>query len=206
MQQRTTYVPVDHRPPVFLRETWKDPEVQERKVVQSDLTSSNLELKLYGPANIDVRIVKHASPKDDPSYIWSGSSPEPWALTLRDKSNYVDLNGPVAKIRWRTKEAGFNLLRPVLKLADGTFLVGDYTEAYTGDWRETEFSIASVRWRSLDSNNIVTTRTQAGWVNNPDLSKVDEIGFTDLVRGSGGGAGGGSRVDWIEVYGNAVPR
>jgi hypothetical protein len=93
-----------------------------------------------------------------------------------------------------------------LKLADGRFLVGDYTEAYTGDWRETEFSIASVRWRSLDSNNIVTTRTQAGWVNNPDLSKVDEIGFTDLVRGSGGGAGGGSRVDWIEVYGNAVPR
>jgi hypothetical protein len=204
-QQSARYVPEDHRPSLFFRETWKDPEVQERKVVQSDLTNLSLELKLYGPANIDVRIVKHASPEDDPSYIWSGSSPEPWALTLRDKKNYVDLSGPVAKIRWRTKQAGFNLLRPVLKLADGKFLVGDYTEGYTGDWRETEFSIASVRWRSFDSVNIVTTRTEPGWVVNPDLTKIDEVGFTDLVRGSGG-AGGGSRIDWIEVYGNPVPR
>jgi hypothetical protein len=206
ISQNARYVPEDHRPGLFFRETWKDPEVQERKVVQADLTNSALELKLYGPANIDVRIVKHASPQDDPSYIWSGSSPEPWALTLRDRNNYVDLSGPVAKIRWRTKEAGFNLLRPVLKLADGKFLVGDYTEGYSGDWRETEFSLASVRWRSFDSLNIVTTRTEPGWAVNPDLTKVDEVGFTDLVRGSGGGAGGGSRIDWVEVYGNPVPR
>jgi hypothetical protein len=205
-QQNPRYIPEDHRPPLFFRETWKDPEVQERKVVQGDLTNPVLELKLYGPPNIDVRIVKHASPKDDPSYIWSGSSREPWALTLRDRNNSVDLSGAVAKIRWRTKQAGFNLLRPVLKLADGRFLIGDYTEGYTGDWRETEFSLANVRWRSLDSVNIVTTRTEAGWVANPDLTNVDEVGFTDLVRGSGGGAGGGSRIDWIEVYGNPVPR
>jgi hypothetical protein len=205
-RQNSRYVPEDHRPSLFFRETWKDPEVQERKVVQSDLINGALELQLYGPSNIDVRIVKHTSPKDDPSYIWSGSSPEPWALTLRDKNNFVDLSGPVAKIRWRTKQAGFNLLRPVLKLADGKFLIGDYTEGYTGDWRETEFSLASVRWRSFDSGNIVTTRTEPGWVVNPDLTKVDEVGFTDLVRGSGGGAGGGSRIDWIEVYGNPVPR
>lgn len=205
-QQNARSVPEDHRPGLFLRETWKDPEVQERKVVQSDLTNPALELKLYGPSTIDVRIVKHTSPKDDPSYIWSGSSPEPWALTLRDKTNYVDLSGPVAKIRWRTKQAGFNLLRPILKLADGKFLIGDYTEGYTGDWRETEFSLAGVRWRSFDSNTIVTTRTEPGWVVNPDLTKVDEVGFTDLVRGSGGGAGGGSRIDWIEVYGNPIPR
>jgi len=39
-----------------------------------------------------------------------------------------------------------------------------------------------------------------------DLSKVDEIGFTDLALGSGHGAGGSTRVDWIEVYGNPVKR
>jgi hypothetical protein len=39
-----------------------------------------------------------------------------------------------------------------------------------------------------------------------DLSKVEEIGFTDLMRGSGHGMGGGSRVDWIEVYGKPIPR
>jgi hypothetical protein len=205
-QQPARFVPEDHRPPLFFRETWNDPEVQERKVRQSDLASPQLLLALYGPSTIDVRIVKHASPKDDPSYIWSGSSPQPWALTLKDRSNYVDLSGPVAKIRWRTKQAGYNLLRPVVKLADGRFLAGDYTEAYTGDWRETEYSLASVRWRELDRTNVVTARLDPGWAANADLSKVDEIGFTDLVRGSGGGPGGGSRVDWIEVYGNPVPR
>jgi hypothetical protein len=165
-----------------------------------------LQLTLYGPPTIDVRIVKHTSPKDDPSYVWSGSSPDPWALTLKDRDAFVDLSGPVAKIRWRTKQAGFNLLRPVLKLADGRLLIGEYTEAYTGDWRETEFSLAGVRWRALDGSNVVTARMEAGWATNVDLSKVDEVGFTDLVRGSGGGPGGGSRVDWIEVYGHPVPR
>jgi hypothetical protein len=43
-------------------------------------------------------------------------------------------------------------------------------------------------------------------VDSPDLSKVDEIGFTDLMAGSGHGPGGSSRVDWIEVYGKPVKR
>ena len=205
-QQAAQEVPEDHRPQLFLRETWKDPEIQERKVIQADIVSPQLILKLYGPPTIDVRIVKHTSPKDDPSYIWSGSSPQPWALTLKDREQFVDLSGPVAKIRWRTKQAGFNLLRPILKLADGRFLVGDYTEAYTGDWRETEFPLATVRWRALDSSNVVTERREPAWAANVDLSKVDEVGFTDLVRGSGGGPGGGSRIDWIEVYGHPIAR
>src|SRR5687768_1378914 len=204
-QQQAPFIPEDHRPPLFFRETWKDPEVQERKVIQSDLVSPLL-LTVHGPPTVDVRLVKHTSPKDDPSYIWSGSSPQPWALTLKDRNNYVDLSGPVARIRWRTKQAAFNLLRPVVKLADGRFLVGDYTEGYTGDWRETEFSVASVRWRVLDSTNVVTARREAGWAADVDLRKVDEVGFTDLMRGSGGGPGGGSRVDWIEVYGHPIPR
>jgi hypothetical protein len=204
--QQQPFIPEDHRPPLFFRETWKDPEIQERKVIQSDLVSPQLLFTVHGPSTVDVRLVKHTSPKDDPSYIWSGSSPQPWALTLKERNNYVDLSGPVAKIRWRTKQAAFNLLRPVVKLADGRFLVGDYAEGYTGDWRETEFSVASVRWRVLDSTNVVTARREAGWAAAVDLRKVDEVGFTDLMRGSGGGPGGGSRVDWIEVYGNPIPR
>jgi hypothetical protein len=119
--------PEDYRPPLFFRETWKNPletdHAQEPKVRQDHMTNPNLELKLYGPDTKDIRIVRHTAPADDPTYIWSGSSPTNWALTMRDKSSDVDLRGPVAKIRWRTKEAGFHLLRPVLKLADGTFLV-----------------------------------------------------------------------------------
>ena len=197
--------PEDHRPPLFLRETWKDPGVQEILVTAEHLTNPNLEMKLYGPGKVDVRIVHHQAPKDDPTYIWSGSAPANWVLTLRDKNNYVDLSGPVARIRWRTKEAGFHLLRPVLKLADGTFLVGDHVEGFTQDWLETEFSLADVRWRGLNPETVVET-IDGQWKQNPDLSRVDEVGFTDLMRGSGGGPGGGSRVDWIEVYGVPVKR
>ena len=41
-----------------------------------------------------------------------------------------------------------------------------------------------------------------------DLTKVDEVGFTDLAPGSASshGAAARSNVDWIEVYGKAVPR
>jgi hypothetical protein len=48
-----------------------------------------------------------------------------WLITLRDKNNDVDLSG-LATIRWRTKISGFHLLLPIVKLADGTWLVGNH--------------------------------------------------------------------------------
>jgi len=44
-----------------------------------------------------------------------------------------------------------------------------------------------------------------GW-QNPDLSRVDEVGFTTLSRGTGHGAGGSARVAWMEVDGYPVSR
>ena len=47
------------------------------------------------------------------------------------------------------------------------------------------------------------------WVDKPDLSKVDEIGWTDLATGSGHGSSelvGSSRINRIEVYGAGVRR
>jgi hypothetical protein len=82
-------------------------------------------------------------------------------------------------------------------------LVGDHADGSTVDWHENEFSIADVRWRELNIAKVVTT---GDWVNNPDLSKVDEIGFTDLLPGSGHGPGGWSGVGKIEVYGKPVKR
>jgi hypothetical protein len=67
-------------------------------------------------------------------------------------------------------QGGFHLLRPVVKLADGTMLVGDHVESYTVDWLETEFALADVRWRSFDPKEAVETRTEAGWKANPNLS------------------------------------
>jgi len=48
--------------------------------------------------------------------------------------------------------------------------------------------------------------TKGTFVTNPDLTKVDEVGYIDLLPGSGHGPGGWSDVAQIEVYGRAVPR
>ena len=44
------------------------------------------------------------------------------------------------------------------------------------------------------------------WFQNPDLSKVDEVGFVDLMPSSGHGTGGYSQLAQIEVFGKPVPR
>jgi hypothetical protein len=207
------FVPQDHRPGLFFKEDFKAPPtgVQETPVTQAYLQNSNLELKLYGPGGIYVQIDHHqGEPKDDPNFLWSGVTPGPWAVAFKEKNNYVDLSG-LGKIRWRTEQTGYHALHPILKLADGTWLVGDYAEAWTPDWRESEFWPAWIRWRKLDINKVAEsptgTRYENGkWEADPDLSKVDESGFTDLMGGSGHGQGGWSRIDWIEVYGVAVKR
>jgi len=48
--------------------------------------------------------------------------------------------------------------------------------------------------------------TRGSWVENPDLSKVDEVGFADLTPGSGVGWGGFVNVGRIEVYGIPMKR
>ena len=44
------------------------------------------------------------------------------------------------------------------------------------------------------------------WFPNPDLAKIDEIGFVDLMPGSGHGQGGYIQLGGIEVNGKKVPR
>jgi hypothetical protein len=142
----------------------------------------------------------------DPPNLWTGVCGTPVAATLRDRSNYVDLTG-LAKIRWVTRVSGFHVVRPVLKLADGTWLVGDYAEGAASSnstlFLESELAIASIRWLRLDIDRVVTRGT---WVEKPDLSRVDEVGFADLLPGSGHGWGGFVNVSRIEVFGTPVSR
>lgn len=196
------------RPPLFFREDWKlDPKVpnpgpeQEHTIGQGDLSNPNLELKMYGDKNGPVVVYQS---NDEITFAMTLLCTANCAVALRDKNNNVDLTG-LAKIRWRTKENGYHFLHPIVKLADGTWLVGDHATGYSTDWVETEIAVIDLRWRNLDIENVYEAR-DGKWVDNPDLSKVEEIGFTDLMRGSGHGSGGSSRVDWIEVYGKPVPR
>jgi hypothetical protein len=148
-----------------------------------------------------------AGARTDPPNLWTGVCQTPVAATLRDKNSYVDLTG-LARIKWVTRVSGFHVVRPVVKLADGTWLVGDYGEGAPSSnstlFLESEFAVASIRWLTLDITRVVT-RGQT-WVEKPDLSKVDEIGFADLLPGSGHGWGGFVNVARIEVYGKPVRR
>jgi hypothetical protein len=191
------------RPPLFLREEWKQtPANDEHPVTQESVANPNLELKLYGPSSKEIQLTGSAGDESNPIHLWTGMCTSPCAVGLRDKNNYADLTG-LSRIRWNTKVSGFHAIRPLLKLADGTLLVGDHTHGSTVDWLMEDFSLSEVRWRRLDPERVVTV---GDWVANPDLSKVDEVGFADLMPGSGHGQGGWSDVGLIEVYGKAVKR
>ena len=147
-----------------------------------------------------------AGQPSDPPNLWTGICMSGVAVTLRHRTTDVDLTG-LARIRWVTRTSGFHVVRPVLKLADGTWLVGDYGEGLPSSnstlFLESEFAIASIRWLALDIERVVTRGT---WVEKPDLSRVEEVGFADLLPGSGHGWGGFVNVGKIEVYGKPVPR
>jgi hypothetical protein len=198
-------------PPLFFREDWKlakdVPNVNtadepEHTIGQGDVANPNLEVHLYGD-KIGPRISDQTY-NDNLTYAMTLLCTSNCAITLRDKNNDVDLTG-VATIRWRTRISGFHYLHPIVKLADETWLIGDKAASLSTNWVESEIQLVDVRWRHLDIENVVEGR-DGYWVDYPDLSRVEEIGFTDLMRGAGHGSGGGSRIDWIEVYGKPVPR
>jgi len=193
------------RAKLLFREEWKQfPPGGEHPMTQEGVASPNLEIKLYGPAAKDIRIFGEATDETNPTHLWTGLCEATCAAAIRDKNGYIDLSG-LGRVRWYVKMAGFHLLRPIVKLADGTWLVGDHTDGLTADWIESEFTPSALRWRKLDIK-AVTEAPDGKWLDNPDLSKVEEFGFTDLMRGSGHGPGGWSDVGWIEVYGKSVPR
>ncbi len=193
-----TYCSAQYRPSLFFREDWKETPAAT-PVTMEHVLNKNLILGLYGPGRDSIKKSNHEKPVDDPFYIWSGLCLGNWAVTLKHRSSYVDLTG-YAKILWRSKQSGMRSLHIVLKLADGTWLVSTQGDSRSGDWRLTEFNIMDIEWYILNIKTVIETKP----VIKPDLSKVDEIGFTDLM--TGGGSDACSRLDWIEVYGKAVAR
>jgi hypothetical protein len=190
-----------NHPPLFFSEIWKQTEKEEHPLGQENVSNPNLTLTFYGSAKGGMQLTGDGS-EENPSRIFMGTCFTPCAASLRDKTNYVDLTG-LAKIRWVTRASGFHKLRPLLKLADGTYLVGNHADGEISDYHETEFSIADVEWIRLDPEKIVA---KGDFLAKPDLSKVDEVGFVDLLPGSGHGQGGFSVLTRFEVYGKPVPR
>lgn len=187
-----------YRPGLFFREDWKDTPAAT-PVTQLHVFNKDLLLGLYGPGCDSIRKSHHEAPVDDPYYIWSGLCLGNWAVTLKHTKSFVDLTG-YARILWRSKQAGLRCLHIVLKLADGTWLVSSQEDCISKDWRVTEFNLMDLNWYTLNIKSVIEVKP----VKDPDLSKVDEIGFTDLMPG--GGSDACSRLDWIEVYGKPVDR
>jgi hypothetical protein len=199
-------------PPLLFREGWQQPphtgplNDENRRITPQALTNPDLELRLYGTDASNIQVTEHNGIPD----LWTGFTTSPVALTLRHKNAYLDLTG-LTRMRWRTRTENLHVLHPVVKLADGSLLVGSQTfsspqrrmvgsQAFSGNFVVSEVTFDDQRWFQLDPVKVVTMKE----VGNPDLSRVDEIGFVDLMPGGGHGFAGCSNVSWIEVY--ATPR
>lgn len=184
-------------PQLVWKETWKQAPGNV-PVTQDHVTNPDLRLNIYGQGKEDFGITSEGNVP----HIWTGLCASTCALTLSHKDTFVDLTGK-ARIRWYLKTSGFHEVHPVLKLADGTWLIGDHTDSSVTDYLQFEFFLSDVKWLRLDMPAVMT---KGSLLDKVDLSKVDQIGFADLTPGSGHGLGGFSDVGWIEVYGKAVKR
>jgi hypothetical protein len=201
--------PAPTRPPLFFGESWKGlPTPPDDHgawpASQQGVANPNLQLTLHGTSGKEIQLVAvRGSAEVYPVNLWTGTTTSPSGASLRDRNNFVDLTDPFAKIRWTVRTSGFHQIRPIVKLADGTWLVGDRTTGPSADFNVDDVSIADVRWMKLDIARVVTT---GNWIDHPDLRKVDEVGFADLMPGSGHGPGGYVNVARFEVYGRPVKR
>jgi hypothetical protein len=199
-------------PSLMFREVWQQPphtgplNDENRRITPQALTNADLDLRLYGTDASNIQVTEHNGVPD----LWMGFTNSPVALTLRHKNSYMDLTG-LTRMRWRTRTENLHVLHPVVKLSDGSLLVGSQTfsspqrrmvgsQAFSGNFVVSEVTFDDQRWFQLDPMKVVVMKE----VGNPDLSRVDEIGFVDLMPGGGHGFAGCSNVSWIEVY--ATPR
>lgn len=178
---------------LLFREDWKE-SPPALPVDQDHVTHEDLILSLHGPGMYGIKKSHHDWIENDPYYVWSGPCPGTWAVSLRHRSRLMDLSGD-ARVVWRTKQSGFRQLRLIVGLSDGTWLISDTHDDVFPDWRVFEIAVSKIRWRKLDISRV----TENDWVESADLTKITELGFTDLMPG--GASSACSRVDWIEVYG-----
>ena len=182
-------------------------------LTQSAVTTPNVDLQLYGDGK-NIIVATGAGPQLP--RLFFGLCKGPCGFTLRDRNSYFDLRG-AANIKFTTIVSGFHRVRPLIKLADGTLLIGDQAEGSVADYHEYQISFSECRWLRLDPVRGVTLG--GTWVQ-ADLSKVDEVGYFDVIPGSGAWtaeglpvekqppppAGGWIAVSTFELFGRLVSR
>jgi hypothetical protein len=196
-------------PSLLFEEKWTRAPLTQ-PMVQENLGNQHLTLHIYGNAS-EIRKTMH--PADD--YTYTGETTTNWALTVSDKTALWNLTGG-GKIRLKTQNTGYRFLHVVIKTADGRYFASEEGAGESSVWIETEYVFADLHWRNLlmtdtptnasnrrtpDPKRTPIIPTSKGM---PDLTQVDEIGFSDLM--AGGWIPATSRVASFSVYGKAVPR
>lgn len=193
---------------LFLEEWNSEPMAQP--ITADHLTNRDLTLRLYGDVN---SIRKSAHPTEN--YIYTGEAVTNWGLTLGDPEATWNLsrNG---MIMLKTRNSGFRRTHIMLKTADGSWYVSEEGNPESNFWIEREYILENLHWRNLmmiDQPTNASNRREPiegrqpiipTSVGTPDLTRVVEIGFTDLMPG--GWIPASSRVKAWAVYGQRVPR
>jgi hypothetical protein len=145
--------------------------------------------------------VIRAAVHEDRIDLWNGMTTSPSAITLRDKSNFLDLTDP-GRVRWIMRTNAIHTLNPVVRLADGRLIVGDRTITTYGEFLSMDIAFTNMRWYNLDPVK-VSVGTE---VRNPDLAKVDEVGLAMLMPGGGHGISASANLSNVEIFAYPVPR
>src|SRR5213593_4107462 len=144
------------RPPLLFREDWRLPKHagaatdENTRFTPEVVTNERLEAKLYGTGSAPVRAAEHEGRID----LWTGMATSPVAVTLRDKRNYLDLTG-LARLRWIVRTNAIHTLYPVVKLADGTLIVGNRGLSTDVEFLQVEVAFGGMKWFKLDPAKVV---------------------------------------------------
>ncbi|MGE0591668.1 MAG: hypothetical protein AB7G23_00910 [Vicinamibacterales bacterium] len=198
------------RPALLFREAWTrslaaagqptSPHRSANQYVlanQMAVSAPNLQLTLYGEKARDLTVYEHEGRID----LWTGLVGSPIAVTLKDRANYLDLTG-LARLRAIVRTSNLHALHPVVKLADGTLAVGSQRIDTGGAFLSVEVAYDNQRWFVLDPTEVSVGRT----LENPDLSRVDELGFVNLAPSGGHGNSGWANISTVEVFATATKR
>jgi hypothetical protein len=190
------------RAPLLWKEEWKQNEGGKEGPLSltGSVGNADLELKLYGPG-AKLNMLGKNGDDGNPAHVFSGEATSQMAFAFHSKKGPADLTG-LSRIRVNTKMSGLHKVYPVVKLASGDWYMADKAAgASTKDWVVEDIPFSDVHWYKLDMANVVT---KGNPVDKIDLSKVDEIGFADIIPASGHGPGGWFDVGQIEVYGRTA--
>ncbi|MCC7042491.1 MAG: hypothetical protein IT183_01385 [Acidobacteria bacterium] len=194
---------------LLFREAWtRAPMAQP--MTQENLGNQHLRLHVYGNPD-EIRKTFHP----DEDYTYTGEATTNWALTVSDPKVVWDLSGD-GRVRFRTRNSGYRFLHVVIRTADGAYFVSEQGAGESTAWIDTDFILSNLTWRNLLMTDTPTNASNRRSPDpkrvpiiptsraTPDLTRVNEVGFSDLM--AGGWIPATSRVQAFELWGKAVPR